>query len=137
MVATPFNEETPSFSPDSRWIAFASNESGRYEIYVQPYPGPGGKRPISTDGGREPLWSRDGRELFYRQGDYFMAVPIETDPELVAGKPQALFEDRYVSPFTSPSLGESTYDLSPDGQHFVMIQPDERLSRNRIHVVIN
>ena len=61
-LRTPFNEGAPRFSPDGRWLAYVSDESGRYEIYVQPYPGPGGKWQISTEGGTEPLWNRNGRE---------------------------------------------------------------------------
>src|SRR4029077_12600233 len=64
-LQTRFNEISPRFSPDGSWLAYASDESGRYEIYVQPFPGPGGKWQISTEGGREPVWARDG-ELFYR-----------------------------------------------------------------------
>ncbi len=67
-LRTPFNESAARFSPDGRWLAYVSDESGRYEVYVQPYPGPGGKRQISTEGGTEPVWSRNGRELFYRNG---------------------------------------------------------------------
>ena len=65
-LRTPFNETAPRFSPDGRWLAYISDESGRFEIYVQPYPGPGGKWQISTEGGTEPVWNPNGRELFYR-----------------------------------------------------------------------
>jgi Tol biopolymer transport system component len=68
-LRTPFNESVPRFSPDGRWLAYISNESGRFEVYVQPYPGPGGKWQISTEGGMEPVWNRNGRELFYRNRD--------------------------------------------------------------------
>ena len=65
---TPFDESAAKFSPDGRWIAYASNESGRREIYVQPYPGPGGKWQVSATGGDEPVWARNGRELFFATG---------------------------------------------------------------------
>ena len=68
-LRTPFNESAPRFSPDGHWLAYVSDESGRYEIYVQPYPGPGGKWQISTEGGTEPVWNPNGRELFYRSGE--------------------------------------------------------------------
>jgi len=68
-LRTPFNEASPRFSPDGRWLAYISDESGRYEIYVQPYPGPGGKWQISAEGGRGPVWNPNGRELFYRNRD--------------------------------------------------------------------
>ena len=67
-LMTPFDERSPRFSPDGKWLAY-SNESGRDEVYVQPFPGPGRKWLISTDGGINPVWSRDGRELFYHQGE--------------------------------------------------------------------
>jgi eukaryotic-like serine/threonine-protein kinase len=73
-LRTPFNESAPQFSPDGRWLAYVSDESGRYEIYVQLYLGPGGKWQISTEGGTEPVWNRNLRELFYRSGDKMMAV---------------------------------------------------------------
>ena len=95
-LRTPFNEGAPRFSPDGRWLAYVSDESGRYEVYVQPYPGPGGKWQISTDGGTEPAWNRNGRELFYRSGDKMMAVDIATQPSFAAGKPRMLFEGPYL-----------------------------------------
>ena len=89
-LTTPFTEGAPSFSPDGRWLAYVSDESGRPEIYVQPYPGPGGKWQISTDGGTEPLWNRSGRELFYRTENRMMIVDVETPPagSFSAGKPR-------------------------------------------------
>ena len=80
-LQTKFSEQTARFSPDGRWVAYLSNESGRPEVFVRPYPGPGGKWQISTDGGDEPCWSRSGRELFYWQGDNkMMVVDVETKP---------------------------------------------------------
>ena len=73
--------------PDGHWLAYVSDESGRFETYVQPYPGAGGKTPISTDGGTEPVWNPKGRELFYRSGNKMMAVDIVTQPGFVASKP--------------------------------------------------
>jgi eukaryotic-like serine/threonine-protein kinase len=99
-LRTPFNEGGPRFSPDGRWLAYVSDESDRWEIYVQPYPGPGGKWQISTDGGTEPVWNPNGRELFYRSGDKMMAVDIATQPGFAAGRPRVLFEGPYV--LTSP-----------------------------------
>jgi dipeptidyl aminopeptidase/acylaminoacyl peptidase len=118
---TPFNETAPAFSPDSRWLAYASDESGRYEIYVQPYPGPGGKWQISTDGGTEPVWAGNG-EIFYRQGNKMMAVETKTKPAFSAGNPKMLFEGQYVpSLVTMPN-----YDVSRDGP--LSIPPETRLS---------
>ncbi len=134
-LRTPFNESVPRFSPDGRWLAYISNESGRYEIYVQPYPGPGGKWQISTEGGTEPIWNPNGRELFYRSGDKMMAVDIATQPSFTAGKPRVLFEGRYeLSPATTPN-----YDVSPDGQRFLMLKPAEasEAAPTQINVVLN
>jgi serine/threonine-protein kinase len=134
-LQTPYNESVPMFSPDGRWLAYVSNESGRWEIYMQPYPGSSGKWQISTEGGTEPVWNRNGRELFYRNGDKMMAVDIATQPSFTVGKPRVLFEGRYVPPpGTSPN-----YDVSPDGQHFLMIKPSEagEAAPAQINVVLN
>jgi len=134
-LRTRFDESVPRFSPDGHWLAYVSNESGRYEIYVQPYPGPGGKWLISTEGGTEPAWNPNGREIFYRSGGKMMAVDIATQPSFAAGKPRALFEGRYErSPATSPN-----YDVSPDGQRFLMLKAGEQeaATPTQINVVLN
>jgi hypothetical protein len=123
-LRTPFNESVPRFSPDGRWLAYISDESGRYEVYVQPYPGPGGKWQVSTDGGAEPVWNPNGRELFYRNGDKMMAVEIVTQPSFAAGKPRMLFE----RPYQPPPATFPNYDVSPDGQRFLMLKPSEETS---------
>ena len=123
---------SPSFSPDGRWIAYTSNESGRTEVYVRPYPGPGGKWQISTDGGTEPAWNPKGRELFYRSGQKMMTVDYTEQPEFSAGKPKMLFEGPYVP---SPrSL--SDYDVTSDGQRFLMLKNAEQ-KPGEISVVLN
>ena len=134
-LRTPFNEGAPRFSPDGRWLAYISDESGRYEIYVQPYPGPGGKWQISTEGGTEPVWNPNGRELFYRSGDKMMAVDIATQPSFSAGKPRMLFEGPYVT--TGRTVPE--YDVAPDGQRFLMLKPVEQAGAapTQINVVLN
>ena len=134
-LRTPFNESVPEFSPYGLWLANVSDESGRYEIYVQPYPGPGGKYQISTEGGTEPVWNRNGRELFYRSGDKMMAVDISTQHSFAAGKPRMLFEGHYVpTPVSFPN-----YDVSPDGQRFLMLKPSESegAAPTQINVVLN
>jgi len=121
-LSTPSREDGSMFSPDGRWIAYTSDESGQQEVYVQPYPGSGRKYPISTGGGRAPLWSGKGDELFYRSLDAarMMAVPVELEPEFRAGAPHVLFEQRYFS--VGPNNGDAHYDVSPDGQRFLMIK---------------
>ena len=133
-LRTPASENNPHFSPDGHWLAYVSGESGRAEVYVQPFPGPGGKWMISTDGGNEPVWSRDGRELFYRSGGKILAVTIATTPAFAAGLPRMLFEGAYEPTGT----GTSGFDVSPDGRRFLMIQPTApELPATQVNVVIN
>jgi len=134
-LRTRFDEAGPRFSPDGHWLAYTSNESGRYEIYVQPYPGPGGKWQISTEGGTEPVWNPNGRELFYRSGNKMMAVDVTTQPGFAAGTPRMLFEGQYdPAPFPL-----ANYDVSRDGQSFLMLKPSEQAQSapTQINVVLN
>jgi serine/threonine protein kinase len=133
-VNTPSLETAPRFSTDGRFIAYASDESGRLEVYVRPYPGPGGKWQISTEGGSEPLWNPKGRELFYRSGNKMMAVDVAIQPTFSAGKPKLLFEGAYVpTPRSFPD-----YDVSPDGQKFLMLKADAQTQGpTQINVVLN
>jgi dipeptidyl aminopeptidase/acylaminoacyl peptidase len=116
LMQTTADEAYPEFSPDGRWIAYATNESGQYEVYVQSFPEAGEKYQISTDGGLRPAWSKDGTEIFYRKGDQVLAVSVETGSSFVAGRPRVLFERYYVS-----AIAVRTYDISLDGKRFVMI----------------
>jgi eukaryotic-like serine/threonine-protein kinase len=136
-LRTPFNEGGPVFSPDGHWLAYISDESGRPEIYVKPYPGPGGKWQISTEGGSEPAWNRNGRELFFRSGSKMMAVEVTTQPTFSAGKPKVLFEGQYWG-VQAGQMG-TAYDVSPDGQRFLMIKPVEQTGAapTQINVVLN
>ena len=134
-LRTTFNESVPQFSPDGHWLAYVLDESGRFEVYVQPYPGPGGKWQISTEGGTEPVWNRNGRELFYRSGDKMMAVDITTQPGFAMGKPRMLFHGPYLpSPVTFPN-----YDVSSDGQRFLMLKASEQPegAPTQMNVVLN
>ena len=132
-LRTRFNEAAPRFSPDGHWLAYISDESGRYEVYVQPYPVPGGKWQISTEGGGEPAWNPNGRELFYRNGDKMMAVEIATQPGFAAGKPRTLFEGRYE---LAPAVLVDNYDVSPDGQRFLMLKPAEQEQATLTQIVV-
>ena len=116
LLATESLETGPSISPDGNWIAYASNETGQIEVYVQRFPGLGAKLPISTDGGQQPLWSPDGSELFYRSPRGMMAVPVDTEPTFSAGDPEVLFERQYFY-----ARSNRTYDVGPDGR-FLMIK---------------
>jgi eukaryotic-like serine/threonine-protein kinase len=127
-LQTRFDEKNASFSPDGRWVAYQSNEPGRFEVFVRPFPGPGPKWQISAEGGTRASWSRDGRQLFYRNGDKMMAVGIETTPALRAGKPLTLFEGQFLE----------SYDADLDGKRFLMIKKDPVESGPaRVNVVLN
>jgi Tol biopolymer transport system component len=130
LVATPADERAARFSPDGRWMTYQSDESGRPEIYVQPYPGPGPRVLVSTAGGTAPVWARDGSELFYQEGTALMAVPVRTAPTFAIGTPTRLFD----APVTVDGTGHPAYDVAPDGQRFLMIQ---NTPVNQVKVVLN
>jgi Tol biopolymer transport system component len=137
LLNSRFDEQYPEISPDGRWIAYTSDESGRDEVYVQPFPGLGGKWQISDGGGSEPLWSRDGRELFYRQ-NYFrrqnqaFVVDVRPGPVFSAGKPRLLFTAQGYSGMAPVS----TWDVSPDGRRFLVVKMEERTSRPVTELVL-
>ncbi len=134
LLKTPFNVYASRLSPDGHWIAYASDESGRSEIYVQPFPGLGGKWQISTDGGGHAVWARNGHELFYRNGNKMMVVEVSTQPNWSAGVPETIFE----GPFYAIGNGNTSYDVAPDGQRFVMIKDSaEQREAAQINVVLN
>jgi serine/threonine-protein kinase len=117
LCATPFNEIKPSLSPDGKYLAYTSDESGEREVYVRELSASGGKWQISTSGGNRPLWSADGHELFYADRDWdFMAVPVDTRNGFEAGIPKLLFNRRY----TVSGLAQNRYDVSRDGQRFLV-----------------
>jgi len=132
-LARPFLQTSHSvrhaeFSPDGRWLAYVSNESGRDEVYVQPYPGPGGRQQVSTEGGIQPAWARNGRELFYTtdvpgtgRKIKMMVADVKIAPTFTAGKPRMLFEGPYWS--NIPLRG---YDVAPDGRRFLMVESKEQ-----------
>jgi serine/threonine-protein kinase len=121
------------FSPDGRWIAYASNESAQFEVYVRPYPGPGRAVPVSTQGGTHPKWNPNGRELFYRTGNKMMVVDVATRADdIVLSQPRVLFEQRYA--FGSAQT-VANYDVSPDGQRFVMVKDDS--ASGRLNLILN
>jgi len=116
-VSTPFNEREGHFSPDGKWVIYSSNESGTYEIYAAPFPGPGGKRQISSGGGVLPRWRRDGKEIFYvtRVGQLMVTEVAERNGTLDIGKAQMLFGGLITGRGMS-------YDVSADGKKFIVIQ---------------
>jgi serine/threonine protein kinase/Tol biopolymer transport system component len=132
VVKTPGYDGGGQFSPDGRWMAYVSNESGQFEVYLRPYPGPDRKKQVSTQGGTHPKWNRNGKELFYRVGNKMMVVDVSPGPDLTLSQPRVLFEQRYAfgSAQTIPN-----YDVSPDGQRFVMVKDDS--ASGRLNIVLN
>jgi serine/threonine-protein kinase len=132
-LRTPFQETMSQISPNSRYLAYRSNESGRQEIYVRPFPEGSGKWQVSTNGGHAPRWAANGTELFYHEGTTLMAVDVSTSGTFTSGRPQRLFE--------TPNLGESfqihPYDVFPDGKRFLMIDRDTSAAANAVRIVEN
>ena len=142
-LATPFIESNAAFSPDGRWLAYHSDETGTFEIYLRPVPedlalhdaGPGGyKIQVSTDCGGWPVWARDGSELYFRSchvgTETMWAVSVDTeDGELVIGEPQSLFEGEWMRQRRGPA-----YSVTPDGR-FLLV--DKSAAVGRLEVVLN
>ena len=127
-----FHERGPDLSPDARFLAYESDESGRFEVYVQPFPQGGGKRQLSTNGGHQPRWRGDGKELFYVEGDTLVAVSVTTRPTFSVGSAKRLFDAQGAL-----EGNRHRYDVSPDGQRFVMVETLEEPPAPLIRVVQN
>jgi hypothetical protein len=130
------------FSPDGKWVAYCSDESGRPEVYVQSWPGPGQKIQISADGGTDPVWNPNGKELFYRNGTKMMSVAVTTTgPVFGAGKPQLLWTGDYTFGLSSScgikGVTTTSYDVSRDGQRFLMIKDRDSKLYAKVRVVLN
>ena len=132
LVKTKFNELFATFSPDGKYIAYHSNESGRPEIYVQEFPEARNKWQVSTDGGTSAFWRADGRELYYRNGGRLMAVPVDAGATFTVGTPVPLFETRFAA-ITVRGL----YRPTPDGQRFLVLAPLARDAEQPASVVLN
>jgi dipeptidyl aminopeptidase/acylaminoacyl peptidase len=133
LIVTEANERSPAFSPDGRWLAYASDKSGQSEVWVTSFPEMDQEEQVSVGGGRAPVWTRDGEELVYRKDNRILAVPIRTNPTLEIGIPEELFR----GPFRGEPIetsGSQDFDAMPDGSRFLLCQfelPD------RIHVITN
>ena len=117
LVTTPFNEMGPRISPDGRWVAFASDESGSFQVYVTPLPGPGGRYQVSTTGGVTPVWSPDGRRLYYAYGGRLEAATLAFAPTISVTARETVFESGSSLP-----PAHANYDITPDGKRFVMFK---------------
>ena len=130
VVQTRFIEGSAKFSPDGKWLAYCSNETGRPEVHVQAYPGPGAKIQLSQDGGTDPVWRRAGGELYYRNGDQMMVVDVSTNAGFRASKPRILWEGHYSHGMSSscgfPGATSANYDVTADGQKFLMVKDNHQ-----------
>jgi serine/threonine-protein kinase len=132
LLASRFKEDLAAFSPDGRWFAYVSSESGRDEVYLRRYEGEPGRIQVSANGGTSPRWSREGRELFYTEGARMMVVDVRLGDTATAGRPRQLFE----GPFDWER--PDNWDVSPDGRGFVMVQRQEgRIRQATLRVVVN
>jgi Tol biopolymer transport system component len=131
-IVGPFNERSPAFSRDGRWVAYTSSETGGDDIFVRSMSDPNIKWPISNAGGSQPLWSRDDRELYYRSGTHVMAVKINAQTAFSAGTPEPLFQDKY----DREHRDDRNYDVARDGR-FLMLKVDPPPGPPQLHVVVN
>ncbi len=125
LLQEKYNELQPQISPNGKWMAYMSDESGQPQVYVRPFPQVNeGRWQVSAGGGDSPLWAPDGRELFYRNGDAILAVPVQTDQTFSPGTPKILFRGRYLTISTQlTNLELRPWDISPDGKRFLMVKP--------------
>jgi Tol biopolymer transport system component len=130
-----YSEAMPNISPDGRWMAYASTESGKLDVYVRPFPEVNkGRWQVSTNGGGSPLWSPNGRELFYLTTDSAMAVSVKTEPTFSLGTPKTLF--RLTNVVNNPMEG-TQWDISPDGERFLIMKGAGAEAPRKINIVLN
>jgi serine/threonine-protein kinase len=134
-LETPFREFSVRQSPDDRWVAYVSNETGIDEVYIRSFPVPGDATQISVGGGDEPVWSSDGGELYYRQGSQMLSVALGEDPTVNPGDPSVLFEGEFET--IDIGGGNANYDVSPVDGRFLMIKPTNVEKIREIQVVLN
>ena len=131
-LVTPFDEHSPRLSPDGKWLAYVSNESGRSDVHVEPFPGPGPKWLVSTDGGTDPVWAKSGGELFFRRARQMMLVSVVLREEFSSSRPQRLFD----LPFDARD-DQATFDASPEGTWFLTSGSDCGAPPPELHMVLD
>jgi len=139
IISSEAAECCPQFSPDGKWLAYVSNELGRNNVYVSPFPEPDVKRLVSVEveGGEQPVWSPDGKEIFYRSGNRMMVASVQAgDQAFNVGRPEVLFQGSYVSTHSAPQ-GYQYYSISPDGRRFLMMKEETAQQGGQINVVLN
>lgn len=130
-LQTPANEDSGRLSPDGRWLAYNSDESGRSEVYVRPFPGPGDRWLVSQGGGGfSPIWTRDGKQIVFRRADQFLSVDVDTSAGFAIGTPKVLFAGRY-------RRSGRDFDVSPDGTRFVAMRNDAPRTTARLGVALD
>jgi hypothetical protein len=134
-LQTRASEQSAVFSPDGRWIVYSSDESGRREVLVAAFPGPGSRKQVSTKGGEQPFFSRDGRKVFYRLGDQILAADVVTEPALSLGPPYVAFENLHIQ---MRNTGLPNFVLGPTGDTLLAVkEPEDDTGTTRVHVVVN
>jgi eukaryotic-like serine/threonine-protein kinase len=134
LLATSYAEVDPALSPDGRWLAYTSNETGRHEVYVVPFPNvTAAKWPISTSGASQPLWAHNGKELFFRSGGNLVSVPVQTSPTFSAGAATVLFPTRTYT----GNLNRRQYAFDPRNDRFIFIRPVGSQASNDLVLVDN
>jgi Tol biopolymer transport system component len=131
LLRSPADEVAPALSPDGRWLAYVSNESGRAEVYVRSFPGMAGRYQVSLDGGAEPAWSPRGGELFYRNGPAMMTAELRAGAAMEILRRRVLFSD----PSYVVDLTHRAYDVTPDGGHFVLVK--DQAGASHLTVTLN
>jgi Tol biopolymer transport system component len=126
IAGSEYNESNAQFSPDGRWVAFQSNESGRFEIYVVSFPKLESKRQISEDGGTSPFWDRNGKLFYYLSNGFMVAQPVEIRHEFTRGKPVKMFQTH-----------ASEFLVSPDGQRFYLVNRNIKRPNPPLHLITN
>jgi serine/threonine-protein kinase len=136
-LATAAEELHGRISPDGRLLTYSSNESGRREVYVQPFEGSRERVQVSTEGGAEPAWSSKGNRIFYRQGNAMMAVDLTPGERVAVGKPTKLFEAGWELGVGREQAVSASYAVMPDGERFLMVRYEPEAIPTRINVILN